>query len=255
MADKDAYQKLADRTGIKPELLQIIPELMLDLSVINPITPQTLKSLGPILDLRPGQHILDLACGKGGATLPFVHTYQVKLLGVDLMPEYIREAWSKAEYTGLYDLCDFRTADAGYVLEVAQGQWEALFILGALPFISDDMNQALAAAKKLVKPGGHMVIGLPYLKDKDSANVEFPTLTKEETTRWLEKTGNPVEILDDGKDGWDYYFEPQKKNAVVIKQNNADNPDLISFINEWLKEQAWEAENLGYAVWVLKIEE
>ena len=81
MNEREAYDKLAGLMGAGPEIMPYLGELFLDQTIINPILPETVKKLGRILDLRPGQTLLDLACGKGGVSLPLVHIYKVKTHG------------------------------------------------------------------------------------------------------------------------------------------------------------------------------
>ena len=162
MNESDAYKRLASRTGIDPAMLVYLPEVTLDLTVLNPIVEESLKRLGPLLDLRPGMRVLDLACGKAGLTLPLVRTYKVRLLGLDLMPDFIRECWARAEYTGLYENCDFREEDAAEFAARTKSQWDAVFCVGALTYVWDGLEAGLAALKPLVKPQGWLVVGLPY---------------------------------------------------------------------------------------------
>ncbi|MBW2053250.1 MAG: hypothetical protein JRF41_15450, partial [Deltaproteobacteria bacterium] len=50
------------------------------------------------------------------------------------------------------------------------------------------------------------------------------------------------------------YVEPEKKARERILDENPDNPELCQFLNDMAEQLAWEVENLGWAVWVLKLE-
>jgi len=254
MNPKEAYEILAGRLGVSPEFVPFLAEVGLDQTIINPVLPETVRELGRLLDLRPGRSVLDLACGKGGVSLPMVSTYKVNLTGVDLIPDFIRDAWSRAEYTGLYNLCNFKMADAAGFVAGTKDQWDAVLILGALTLIWQDMDQGLAAVKPLVRSGGYLAIGHPYMLPGGAGDLEEPLLTKDETTSRLAQTGRIVEILDDGVPGWETYVNLQLEGILRIKNNHPDNPELTAFLDAWAQRNRWEMNNLGFAVWVVGID-
>ena len=255
MNEQEAYQMLAGRLGIKPEMLPYTVELCQDNTIINPLLPETAARLGRIMDLRPGQKILDLACGKAGVTLPLVRTYKVELLGIDLLQEFLREAWSRAEYTGLYDKCDFRHGDVVEFVANTKRQWDGVFILGALTHIWDGLEAGLAAVRPLIAPGGHLVLGEGYLREGASPEDTHKFLTKQETTDRVAELGRIVEILDDGAAGWESYWAPQRKAMTRLREDLAgDNEILNEFLDVWVETMAWEEACLGFAVWVVKVD-
>ncbi|MBF0528879.1 MAG: methyltransferase domain-containing protein [Deltaproteobacteria bacterium] len=253
MNEQEALAVLTKKSDFDPELMPFLADLFLNLTVLNPIRLETARRLGPILDLRPGQRVLDLACGKAGVSLPLVYTYKVNLVGVDLMPDFIREAWSRAEHAGLLDKVQFILDDGASYVRNKPSIWEAVLIIGALPFLWADMDQGLTIAAGLVKPGGHLVIGLPYLKPSGKQDPGEPLKSKDEITSWLAGTGQVVEILDDGDDGWKSYIEPQKKAAARLNETETHNEKLRQALEGVLARLAWEADNRGYALWVIKI--
>ena len=253
MNEKQAYEHLSGRIGIKPELVPFLVEITLDQTVLNPVLSETVRNLSRTLDLRPGHRVLDLACGKAGVSLPLVHTYKVNLTGIDLMPDFIREAWSRAEYSGLYHLCDFRLDDAARFAAQTKAQWDAVLIVGALTIIWEDFETGLEAVLPLVRPGGHLVIGHPYLLPQGDQDPDHPLMAKDETTARLGRLGQIAGVFDDGLEGWKHMLEPQKKQINRLKEKNEDNPELLDFLDTWDKRSHWEHDNLGFAVWVVKI--
>jgi len=250
--EKEAYQSLADRLGLEPALMPYLAEMHLEMTILNPILPETVRHLGRRLDLRPGQRVLDLACGKGGVSLPLVRTYKVNLTGVDLMPDFIREAWSRAEYSGLYENCRFRLDDAARFAAETKEQWDAVLVIGGLTSIWDSLETGLAAVKPLVRSGGHLVIGQPYLLDRDTVDPEGQVSTiKEETTNALNQIGQVLDILDDGRSGWEAAWELQQKDMARLKKQEPDNQALTAFMDLWTARWRWEMANLGFALWMI----
>ncbi|MEW5724613.1 MAG: class I SAM-dependent methyltransferase [Thermodesulfobacteriota bacterium] len=253
MNEAEAYEFIAQKLGVSPDMVPYLVEVALDQTIINPVLSETIKKLGPLLDLRPGKTVLDLACGKAGVTLPMVYTYKVRLTGVDVMPDFIREAWSRAEYTGLYELCDFIFEDAARFVAGARGQWDVVVVMGALTHIWDTLDQGLAAVKPVVKPGGFLVLGHPYQKPGGEQDPHYPFLSKEETSARLAEVGEVAAVFDDGDEGWESYIQPQRKAMAKLREKAGDNQMLTAFLDEWARQQDWERNNLGYAVWAVKI--
>lgn len=256
MDPQEAYEKIAQRLDITPDLVPYLVEIGLDQTIINPILPSTVKKFGALLDLKPGKRILDLGCGKAGVTLPLVHTYKVQLTGVDLMPDYIREAWSRAEHTGLYEMCDFLNMDAAeFVAQViGKRRWDAVFVLGLLPFIWPDQKEGVQKLKALAASGGYVVIGQAYVKDGVTMAPDFPLMTKDATTDMVSAAGTVVEIFDDGDEGWEAYKAPQRTGIARLRENDPDNQNLMAFLDQWEKQMDEESRDLGNAVWVIKVD-
>ncbi|MBW2092957.1 MAG: class I SAM-dependent methyltransferase, partial [Deltaproteobacteria bacterium] len=149
MDEKAIQEYLAERLGIKSELVPYFIDLQRDKVILNPLLPDSVRRLGRAMDLKPGQRILDLACGKAGVSLPLVLMYKVELTGVDIIPEFIRQAWSRAEASGLYPLCDFIHGDAAQFVARAGSTWDAVLMLGA-SFVWEGLEGALETLPKLV---------------------------------------------------------------------------------------------------------
>ncbi len=252
MNEKEINDYLAGRLGIKPELVPYFIDLQRDRVILNPLLPDSVRRLGRAMGLKQGQRVLDLACGKAGVSLPLVFIYKVELLGVDIIPEFIRQAWSRAEASGLYLLCDFINDDAASFAEKTRKKWDAVLMLGA-SFIWNGLEGALKVLPGLVSAGGHLAVGEPYYKPGAQKRPDRPILDKEEITAIIQKTGRIVEIIDDGDEGWQSYVEPENKARKRIKKENPDQADLHQFLDDMAENLAWEVKNLGWAVWVLEI--
>ncbi len=97
MNEKEAYKYISKRFSIDLDLVPFLLETYRDHTIINPLLQESVRRIGRLLELKRGQKILDLACGKAGVSLPMVFAYKVELLGIDILPDFTREAWSRAE--------------------------------------------------------------------------------------------------------------------------------------------------------------
>ena len=100
----------------------------------------------PVLDLlnvRPGERVLDLACGDGVLTEKIV-ALRAEVVGVDSSQEMVEAAKQR----GL----DARVASA-YRLNFDR-EFDAVFSNAALHWMKDDPDAVIAGVKRALKPGG-----------------------------------------------------------------------------------------------------
>jgi len=72
---------------------------------------EALAEVVGLLDVRVGDTVLDLACGRGGYGMEVVRRTGVRMIGVDFSSVAIRQAEREAEEFGLSDRTEFRVAD------------------------------------------------------------------------------------------------------------------------------------------------
>jgi SAM-dependent methyltransferase len=107
--------------------------------------------------LQPGDHVLDVACGTGGAALLAAACVGTggSVVGVDLSPDMLDRAWQKARSAGV-DNARFETADMTH-LSYPDGSFDAVTCILGL-FFAEDMAAQVAELWRLVRPGGRLVI-------------------------------------------------------------------------------------------------
>ncbi len=105
-----------------------------------------------IPQLKPGQHLLDVGCGTGFLSLRLAEAVTPGgLHGVDIEPSQVDLARALAADRGCSNAA-FQVADA-LDLPFADGSFDVVHMGGLLLHISDTV-QALAEAKRVLKPGG-----------------------------------------------------------------------------------------------------
>ncbi|MFD5796349.1 methyltransferase domain-containing protein [Streptomyces diastatochromogenes] len=105
-----------------------------------------------LLEVRRGDRVLDLGCGKGG-NAAHLATLGVRAVGVDVSPVQLgaaRERW------GLTPGLELHQADAAGFLQQDQEGFDAVYsVYGALWFT--DPTPLLSAIRERLRPGGRLV--------------------------------------------------------------------------------------------------
>jgi SAM-dependent methyltransferase len=108
---------------------------------------------------KPGKRILDVGCGSGTAEvgLARLRMSQVKLFGVDLVIDRIREAVKMAK--GMNARVGFAVADAAH-LPFVDAVFDSTFCVAVLQHIRD-VSQALGEFVRVTRPGGRILVVEP----------------------------------------------------------------------------------------------
>lgn len=153
------------------------------------------------LRLEPGDHLVDLCCGRGGIGLWFASVSGTRLTGVDFSPGAIAEASRRAEAFVPRSRASFVVADAADTSLPGETA-DAVVCIDALQLVADK-NGLLREVARVLRPGGRAVIttwernagelrGLPpeYSIADAGALVEaagLRVLVREECDDWLEQ--------------------------------------------------------------------
>src|SRR5580704_7157471 len=68
--------------------------------------------LAELLELRPGQRLLDVAAGKGESAIFVAKNFGCEVVGVDFGADNVAEAMSRAQSAGVASLVRFQQGDA-----------------------------------------------------------------------------------------------------------------------------------------------
>lgn len=119
-------------------------------------TQQEAQRIARMLGLKPGEVVLDLACGLGRHTTQLARMGLGPLTGLDFVPSYIEEAKKRAQAAGLkaeFVVGDMRTLDY-------QGRFDAVFnCFNSLFYFDDPTNlDILHRIQRALKPGGRLYL-------------------------------------------------------------------------------------------------
>jgi SAM-dependent methyltransferase len=105
------------------------------------------------VDVRPGQRVLDVACGSGNAALVAARRH-CDVVGIDFVPALIERARLRGAADGV--VADFRVADA-QALPFDGGRFDHVLSVFGVMFAPD---QARAAAEllRVTRPGGTIAL-------------------------------------------------------------------------------------------------
>lgn len=125
----------------------------------NPFGEDKLAVLGRALRLRPGDRVLDLACGSDELLCTWARDHGTTGTGVDLSSDFVATAAARAEELGVADRVELVHGDAGgYVGEPA---YDVVSCLGA-SWIGGGVAGTLRLLEQSLRPGGIVLLGEPY---------------------------------------------------------------------------------------------
>ena len=104
------------------------------------------------IDLQ-SQRVLDIGCGIGGPAFVLAQKYGAHVVGIDIEPQLIDQAHSRAIELGLDDQTQFRHVTAG-PLDFPDETFDVVFSSGALTQVADKLG-VYREAWRVLKPGGY----------------------------------------------------------------------------------------------------
>jgi SAM-dependent methyltransferase len=109
-----------------------------------------------LLDVGPGDRLLDVGCGAGTSALLAARERGCEVVGIDLGELAVPAARSAAASQGLAELVSFTTADAE-ALPFADGSFDAVLCECSLSTFPDKAG-AVAEMRRVLRPAGRIAI-------------------------------------------------------------------------------------------------
>ncbi|XP_076060310.1 uncharacterized protein LOC143036636 [Oratosquilla oratoria] len=110
------------------------------------------------LNLAPGQRVLDLGCGAGGAAISMAQNYGVHVHGVDISTNMIKTAKTRLDQQkeDIQDLIHFEIANITEI-ELDPASFDAIYSREALMYI-DDKESFFKKIQSWLRPGGKLYV-------------------------------------------------------------------------------------------------
>jgi SAM-dependent methyltransferase len=109
--------------------------------------------------------------------------------------------------------CDL-VLDVRFMPTIPDGRYDAIFCSGVLEHV-DDCHQAVAEMARILKPGGLLMVGVPFQQRVHRAPQDFWRFT-EYGVRYLLRAFEIVDLIaigDDHKFPWTYWVQARKAAA------------------------------------------
>ncbi len=104
-------------------------------------------------DLRPGQHVLDVACGSGNVTIPAART-GARVAGLDLVPALLDRA---AAWAGREGLAIALTPGSAEALPYEDGAFDVVTSMFGVMFAARP-DRVVAELTRVTRPGGQVAL-------------------------------------------------------------------------------------------------
>lgn len=182
----------------------------------NPLTERQLADFGASLGLRPGDRVLDLACGSGELLATWARDHGVTGVGVELNPDFVASARARAEE--LVVAASVRIVESDAAGFVAEEPVDLAACVGAT-WIGGGVAGTVELLSRSVVPGGMLLIGEPFWRTVPTTaealaacGVESAEdyLTLPELLRSFGDLGyDVVQMVCATQETWDGYMAPQ----------------------------------------------
>jgi len=151
----------------------------------------SLKHLMELLDIKPGEKVLDLGCGAGIIAEYVSDQTGASVAGLDYAATAIAEAASRTERKR--DRLSFKQGNFN-ALDYPDGSFDAIISLDTLYWASD-LEATLSALKRALKPGGRIGIFMNHhIGDGDPLDLLAAQHSK--LAKAIAKVGLPLQTFD-----------------------------------------------------------
>lgn len=141
------------------------------LTVLHPGGFKATDELAKTCKIGKNTQVLDIACGKGTSAYYFAKKFDCQIMGIDIDEKLVNQAKELAEKKGMGDKLTFKVANAEK-LPFSDNEFDVTIFQAALVLI-ENMEQAVAEAIRVTKPGGRIgVLELTWRKEPPKESLE-----------------------------------------------------------------------------------
>ncbi|KAB2953651.1 class I SAM-dependent methyltransferase [Heliorestis acidaminivorans] len=167
--------------------------------------------------------VLDMGCGPGGKTCYYATRGVKKVVGLDLLPDFIAEARALAEQEGLLDSVDFVAADAT-AMPFADETFDVIIANDFMEHVGDPEG-ALREAHRVLKKGGRLFVNFPPYYHPYGAHLSDAIAIP-----WVHSLFSEQTMIDAYKDLVRVYPDSEKRIAFRFSKD-AQGREYLSYVN------------------------
>ena len=200
-----------------------------DHDIQNPMSSAKLRRVIECLEIRDGERIVDVGCGKGWLTCELASTHAVHVIGLDFSKVFTDIARARLASAQLRGSAEIVLGPARDFPLPAQ-PFDVGLCIGATMALGD-LAGTLEWMTKAVRPGGRIAIGEPFAARPMPADI---------AARWTEYNRTVADIgemfRDRGFDltcvvgsstgDWDHYESQHWRAAANFVAAHPDDPDV-----------------------------
>jgi ubiquinone/menaquinone biosynthesis C-methylase UbiE len=222
-------------------------------------TERALRLLPP---LAPGQHILDVGCGSGSQTIDLARATEAQIVAVDNHPPFVALLARRAAELGLGERIVARVGDMKD-LDFPDGSFDVIWAEGSIFIVG--FAKGLAAWRRLLVPGGHIVVSeFCWLCDDPPAEVKEMFLDESADVGDVEARRKAVAaggygLLNDfvlpEKGWWENYYVPLGESLERFRKRHAGDPEALEVASRSQREidlYRKHAGTFGYVFFVMQ---
>lgn len=184
------------------EILSFLPYLLQDFWELGSDPEVMVRLIKAHAQISPETRVLDLACGKGAVAVKAAEKLRIKVKGIDILPEFISYANQKAIEYNVADLCEFAVSDINE--SVCSEEGYDIVIYGAAGIVLGKPAEMLRKLKRVIKPGGYILIDEGFLPDNikqnDVKSSSYELLSESQWSALFEEEGLELIETDSDKD-------------------------------------------------------
>jgi len=263
MIRKTDEQLAASLSAETTDLLPFLPYLLQDFWELGSDPEVMCELIQKHVDLSPETKILDLACGKGAVSVRIAERLQVRVKGIDILPEFIEYAKQKASEHNVMDLGEFIVGNINEAVD-SEKDYDVV-VYGAAGAVLGSPPDMLRKLKSVIKPGGYILIDECYLPDNVTqgnvkCNTHYEFLTGKQWAVLFKEA--ELELVDtdfgesnttpaSGDSGTGMAFIAARANELIIK-----HPDKKEIFEGYVRNQQNEYDDIENTLvcvtWILK---
>jgi len=250
-------QSVANSLEVEKKLLPYMSYLLQDLWALGSSVDQILDLLSTLPLSSDTVKVLDLGCGKGAVSVQIASKFGFDVVGVDAMPEFLKNAHKKSSEYQVSDLCTFIEQDIlTYVIDKHNFD---IVILASLGGIFGSNTNTIKKLRTQVRPGGYIVIDDGYLSKRKFLNrkgymhfrnykktVEELTMFNDRLLTEIPTTEVSIKINDE------YLKVIENRSIELIDQYSKLEKDLNNYLDLQREECDILNSELEGMIWILK---